>query len=224
MAKETKSIRHEELEPEKFPVEVTHTDVELGEGEDPAYERRLIEYWNELVKNDEERARQRYGGLFGKMRRFFDQEVRRVKAVEIEDVGKYKKRTWAKYLKIGLKMAGGAGATTAMVMTGGFAGMAWLNPTLFGTALREGIDGTIELAQRLGWGHKRASLEFAAHEQLRQSFQQAAHEIRTPSGEQYANRGEQAAGMTVDRFNELMAQIKSAEDQILATQARNLKA
>lgn len=170
---------------------------------------RALEAINRLVQRDGERARERYRGLLGRARQWFDREGRRQQAQTLEQAGVWEKNPkWKKWLKIGAKIAGGAGVATAMVMTGGAGAI--LTPLLWSAGVREAWDGALQTVEELGWGRKRSGAELDMQSEQSQAIETLKERV---------NSGD----INEQEFQQLINEMMDSESRVIQRQETNLK-
>src|SRR3989344_3821579 len=169
------------------------------------YYRRAIDEINSLCLEQNSIAQDRFRGLLGPARRWFDSVGDRRQATTLEKAGEWKDNAkWKKWAKIGLKVGGVFGLAAAMTFTGGAGAI--LTPLLWTMGAREGIDGTLQLAERSGWGGKRARVELETQRKLTQEVEalkglikERGKELSETEYVQAAQRMVEAAGKTTEQ-------------------------
>ena len=198
------------------PVAYAETSYRGYRPEDPdederkrQFEQKAINDLNEIVELDEVRAEERYGkGLFGKARQFFRREGKRVEAQTLDDVAEWNESPkWRKWAETGLKVAGGAGLATAMVMTGGLGAI--LTPILWSLGAREAIDGGLKMIEDMKWGKARTEAELLS---------QSAQSVKIAQFKEAIRSG----NINETSYLRMMNEIIEADNKVMATQSKNM--
>lgn len=136
------------------------------ESEPPlTFEQKALKEVHSLVERDNERAAVRYKGVFNnkflsRVNQWFNRAGERKIADTIEETALYRETSkWHKWAGIGLKIAGGVGAATAMVTTGGAAA---LTPIIYSEGIRNAFDGVLQVVEELSMGKGRSEAENGA--------------------------------------------------------------
>ncbi|MCX6811790.1 MAG: hypothetical protein NT039_03810 [Candidatus Berkelbacteria bacterium] len=186
-------------------------------GTERDFEEQAVYYLNGLVENQENRADFRYGeGRINRMSAWFDREGKRVEeAQDLDTAGEYKEsgelRKWA---KIGLKVAGGFGLAAAMTFTG-IGVLPIVTPILWTIGMRNGFDGVLEAAERLGWGAERTERELKAQKALSEEIAKLKGWIK--------KRKAEGRGLTEDEYFILVGSISNASEQLEEVEKSNLE-
>ena len=126
----------------------------------------------------------------------------------LENAGNYTKTPWwRKALKIGAKIAGGAGVAGAMIMTGGVGAATSL---LWAGGLKEAYDGVAQTIEQVGWGNKRASAELCVQ-----------GELSRLTDELKARVTNEAEPLTREQFTAMVQNIIQQEQLLMEQQEKN---
>jgi hypothetical protein len=186
-------------------------------GTERDFEEQAVYYLNGLVENQENRADFRYGeDRFNRMGAWFDRAGKRVEeAQDLDTAGEFEEGgEWRKWAKIGLKVAGGFGLAAAMTFTG-LGALPIVTPILWTIGMRNGFDGVLEVAERLGWGIERTERELKAQKALSEEIVKLKGWIK--------KRKAEGRGLTEDEYYVLVGSICNASENLEEVEISNLE-
>lgn len=170
----------------------------------------------EICEQDEKRAEERYGGLFGRVSEWLHRAGKREKAETLEEIGKYEKTPgWRRVAGKAVQAMGGFGLTAAASFTG-MGSIPIVGPAAWVVGAREGIDGTMGLVEKLGWGRGRDREEIRAQEELSQKIENLKEFVK-------AGDGNPRDAERLRQFEAIKEAISQAEDEVRKVHEQNMK-